>query len=117
MVRAEEIQRITPELAFWQAYEPSVKCDLSSCAVDVGGRLVLIDPIPMAESALKELVESSRPALIILTNGNHERAADSFRQQFGIPIAAHGEAISEFELKPDQVLADQTRLLEAIDVI
>ena len=36
MTRADEIQSVTESLIFWQAYEPSVKADLCSCALKAG---------------------------------------------------------------------------------
>ena len=56
MARAEEIQEVRPGLYFWQAYEPSVKVDLSCCARQTARGLVFIDPIPLAKEALEELL-------------------------------------------------------------
>ena len=75
MPAAAEFHRITDDLFFWQTYAPAVKSDLSCCALRVGGRLVFVDPIPLAKAALADLVADAPPALIVLTNGNHARAA------------------------------------------
>ncbi|MEO8354137.1 MAG: hypothetical protein ABI680_20605, partial [Chthoniobacteraceae bacterium] len=103
-MQAGEFQWANPAVAVWQAYEPAVKCDLSSTALRLGGRLILIDPIPLAGDALTELTRDARPALIILTNGNHERAAAAFRARWNIPIAAHQDALTELAIDPDQIL-------------
>jgi len=117
MAAADEFLQISANLHFWQAYEPAVKCDLSSCALDVGGQLVFIDPIPLAKDALAELAATAPPALIVLTNGNHARAAAEYRDRFQIPIAAHADAVVELGLTPNQLLADGDRLLDALTVI
>ena len=83
-------------LACWQAYDPSVKVELTSTALLSGGRLVFIDPIPLAETALAELTAAGTPAGILLTNGNHERAASALAKRFEIPIFAAAEALPEF---------------------
>jgi len=57
------------------------------------------------------LVGSFRPAGIILTNGNHERAAADYRKKFKIPVFAHADAKGEFEIGVDHWIADG----EAID--
>ncbi len=93
MVCAAEYQAVTERLFFWQAYEPAVKCDLSCCALATEAGLIFVDPIPLAPAALKALTELSRPAAILLTNGNHARAASLFHEQFGVPIYAPAEAV------------------------
>ena len=112
---AAEFQQVTDELFFWQAYEPAVKCDLSCCALRVGGRLVFVDPIPLAEEALAELAAVAAPALIVLTNGNHVRAAAEYRERFGVPVAAGLDGMDG--IVPDQVVADGDTLLSAISVV
>lgn len=116
-MHADEFQWITPEVAFWEAYAPAVKCDLSSAALRLGERLVFIDPIPLAGDALAELTDGLQPALIVLTNGNHERAAAAYRERWGIPIAAHEEARAGLTLAPEQVLRDGDSLLDELTVV
>lgn len=101
---AQEIRRIAPGLFSWQAYEPAVKCDLSSAAVVTAAGLILIDPIALAKPALADLVMHAKPAAILLTNGNHARDADAWRKEFGIPVWAHEEAASAMEIKADAFL-------------
>ena len=55
MLAADEIQQVREGLWFWQRFQPSVKVDCSSCAVRVGTKLILIDPIPLAAEAMEEL--------------------------------------------------------------
>ena len=105
-MRADEFQVVSPSLAVWQAYEPAVKCELSSCARRFGNELVFIDPIPLAKAALAELVADATPVAIIVTNGNHARAAAEFRDRFSIPILAHSAAAAELGIAIDQSLAE-----------
>ena len=116
MTRAEEIHRVRPDLFVWQAYEPAVKCDLTSAAILIGGELILIDPIGLAPDALDELLGHGRPNLIVCTSGNHARAAAKYREQFGAKIAAHAESSAELELSLDMPLESGTRLLETCDI-
>jgi hypothetical protein len=105
-MRADEIQIIRDDLVFWQAYEPAVKCDLSCCARIFGKEFVFIDPIPLAPDALDELTALATPAAIVLTNGNHARAAAVFRERFSIPIHAHRDAGAELGLAIDHALTE-----------
>ena len=115
MTLAAEFQVVTPSLAFWQAYEPAVKCDLSCCARRFGKDLVFIDPIPLAKAALAELTADTTPAAIIVTNGNHARAAAEFRDRFSIPILAH--AAADLEITADQTLAEGDVALGYLEVV
>jgi hypothetical protein len=116
MTRADEIHRVTPNLFVWQAFEPAVKCDLTSTALKVGSELILIDPIGLSPDALEELLGEGKPALVVCTNGNHARAADWYRNQFGIRVVAHRGADGELEIVADEWLGDDARLLDAVEV-
>lgn len=114
---ADEIQQVTPELWVWQAYEPAVKCDLSSAALLVEGGLLLIDPIRLAADALAELTNIAPPQIIVLTNANHARAAAWYRERFDVPVAADAGAVPELELHADQILDDSAMLPGGVRVV
>ncbi len=117
MPRAEEFQLVTPQLAFWQAYEPAVKAELSCCATVTPAGLVFIDPIPLAKPALEELAQLAPPAAIVCTNGNHVRAAEAFRARFSIPICAHPAAISELGITVDREIREGDTIAGTLEVI
>jgi hypothetical protein len=116
MRAAEEFQRVTDSLSVWQAYEPAVKADLTCCAFQSPGGWILVDPIPLADEALAELPGGKPVAAIVLTNGNHERAAAEYRRKFAAPIFAHLEARGEFTLEADHWVEGGARILDALDV-
>ena len=96
-------------LACWEAYDSASKVDLHACALRLAdGRLFFVDPIPLARPALAEL--GPRPGVhlagVILTNGNHARAADAFRRAHGLPLAAHPAAAAGAGLTADVTIPD-----------
>jgi len=97
-----EYSTLRPGVFVWQGYEQEVKCDCSSSALVTTAGLVFIDPIPLAEGALQDLVveSESAPAAILLTSGNHQRESIILSKRFGIPIFAPEDA-------GDDILADQ----------
>ena len=117
MAHAKEFQTVREGLFFWQAYDASVKVDLSCCARRTKKGLVFIDPIPLAEPALNALTAGCPPAAIVLTNGNHERAARGFREQFQIPVSAHRDALPELGQWVDRILEDGEMLMDELTVI
>jgi hypothetical protein len=104
-MKAEEFQRVGDRVFFWEAYDPAVKTNLSCCAVQAEEVLVFIDPIPLAREAMEELLEFGTPAAVVVTNGNHLRASEEYRQKFGIPLLAHADAVPELGVQPDRLLA------------
>jgi glyoxylase-like metal-dependent hydrolase (beta-lactamase superfamily II) len=106
MQPADDFQSMPGGLSCWQGYDPSVKTDLSSTALEIEGELYFIDPIPLAAEPLEMLVTSTKPAGIILTSGNHERAAAAYRNKFTIPVYAHNAAREEFVIGIDRWLED-----------
>ena len=95
MVSAHEFRWIREDVAVWQAYEPAVKCEVSSSALLTPEGLVLVDPIPLREEALTVLAGRAKPRAILLTSGNHARAAEEFARRFDIPICAPRAAVAE----------------------
>ena len=116
MSRADEIHQIRPDLFFWQAYEPAMKADLSCCACHTANGLVFIDPIPLQKSAEAELLSVGLPRAIILTSGNHARAAADYQARFSIPIHAQAEAAAEFPFVVDHNIADGEIVLDEFTV-
>jgi hypothetical protein len=117
MARAEEVQEVRPDLHFWQAYDPSVKVDLSCCSRRTERGTVFIDPIPLAQPALGGLIADAAPLAIILTSANHARAAADYRARFSIPIYAHAAAVADLGIPIDHIVADEETVLEAFTVI
>jgi glyoxylase-like metal-dependent hydrolase (beta-lactamase superfamily II) len=97
-----EYTSIRPGLFHWQGYEPAVKCDCSSTAIVTTAGLIFIDPIPLSQEALQELVAESfsAPAAVVLTSGNHQRESLVYSKVFGIPIFAPIDA-------GEDIIADQ----------
>ena len=85
----------------WEAYDPISKVDLCASAVSLGGQLYFVDPFPLAKNALAELLAGRTPAGIVVTNGNHARAAEEFRHRYRVPLALHEDARAETGLEPD----------------
>lgn len=118
MASANEFQDLGGGVFFWQAFEPAVKTDLASVAIHAGDNWFFMDPIPLAASALKELTAGGvRGGAILLTNGNHERAAREFRDRFKLPVLALAEAAAEFSFPIDRAVEDGENISDQFTVI
>ncbi len=97
MQPASDFLALSPSLALWQVYDPSVKSDLFATAVKTSAGFFLVDPIPLAPSAIEELIASNHVAGVLVTNSNHLRKSAAFAGQFNAPIFAAPVVAGEFE--------------------
>jgi hypothetical protein len=74
----------------------------SSHLVEHGGDRVLVDPVRLADDALRALPE---PTAVVLTAKCHQRAAWRYRREFGIPVYMPAGAPGADE-EPDERYAD-----------
>jgi glyoxylase-like metal-dependent hydrolase (beta-lactamase superfamily II) len=86
MAAAQEIDRVAPGILIWQVYDPAVKADLFSTALETGNGTYLIDPVELEREALGTLQTGPKVRGIVVTNENHERAASQFAERFSVPI-------------------------------
>ena len=106
MARAETLLPLLPDLWWWHTFEDSVRTDLGSTAGLTEPGLLVVDPVDLAESALEQLSGLGAWFAIVLTNGNHARAAARYRTRFNLPIFCHPGAVGELEISIDGVLED-----------
>ena len=92
MVVAQEIERVARGLSIWQVYDPAVKADLCSTSVETSGGSYLVDPVKLETEALRQLQSGRKISGIVVTNENHERAANEFAERFSVPIYLHEDA-------------------------
>ena len=113
---ADELCRFGSDLFLWQAYDPKVKADLFSSGLVTPAGVLIVDPIPLIESALDELRQIGAIAGIILTNSNHVRASQEFARRFSAPLFAHRDSLGEDKC-PFTEVGDGDRICAAVDVI
>jgi glyoxylase-like metal-dependent hydrolase (beta-lactamase superfamily II) len=114
---AEEFQTLSDTLFHWSVFEPSCKCDIGCAALKLESGLVVIDPVPLADAAWAELLALAPLRAILLTNGNHVRAAEALRQRHHIPVVTAPLTRRDItEIKLDVVLLEN-ELLYGISAI
>ncbi len=112
----EEFSRLSPDLFIWQGYDPSVKADLYSTALRLAAGFLVIDPIPLAPH-LMEALAAEKVAAIVVTNGNHGRAALSFAEKLDAPIFLHPHAMTETSLPDARALSAEENPFSDLSVI
>jgi glyoxylase-like metal-dependent hydrolase (beta-lactamase superfamily II) len=102
---ADEFQALSDTLYHWSVYEPSVKCEIGCAALKLTSGWVVVDPVPLAETAWKELLALAPLRAILLTNGNHVRDTLALRAQHKVPVVTAADTRRDIaELRPDVTL-------------
>ena len=102
---AEEFQALSDSLYHWSVFEPSVKCEIGCVALKLPSGWVVIDPVPLAEPAWKELLAMTPLRAILLTNGNHVRDTLALRDKHKVPVVTAADTRRDItELRPDVTL-------------
>jgi glyoxylase-like metal-dependent hydrolase (beta-lactamase superfamily II) len=116
MKAVPEYSTVRSGLFHWQGYEPEVKCDCSSTAIVTEAGLIFIDPIPLTDAALSDLVAESfsAPAAVVLTSGNHQRGSLALAKRFGIPIFASENAGNDITADQRFRSGDMVACMESI---
>ena len=94
---APDFSQICPGLWVWHAYDPTVKTELFSTAIATSSGICLIDPIPLPDSDLAPLTTAAPIAGVLVTNGNHQRAALDYSDRFAVPVFGHTAALAEIQ--------------------
>ena len=103
--QADEFQALSDTVYHWSVYDPSVKCEIGCTALKVKSGWAVVDPVPLAEAAWKELLAQAALRAILLTNGNHVRDAVSLREKHRVPVVTAADTRRDItELKPDVTL-------------
>ncbi len=110
---ARAVVRVVPGIYRWRVSDDRIGgAESVGHAVVEGGKVVLVDPIPVAEEALRRL---GKVEAIVLTAACHQRSAWRFRRAFGVPVLGpRGPGVSptagDFLEEPDRRYGDGDRL-------
>jgi glyoxylase-like metal-dependent hydrolase (beta-lactamase superfamily II) len=110
---ARMLLAVVPGVVRWSVKDDRIG-GVESCAHAVvrRGSAVLIDPLPLAASALRRL---GRIEAIVLTAANHQRSAFRLRRELSVPVLAPrgpgvGQVPGELEEEPDRRYGDRDEL-------
>ncbi|MBI2486556.1 MAG: hypothetical protein HYW01_06290 [Deltaproteobacteria bacterium] len=113
------MREIIPGIYTWSWLSPRHGYNFNGYAFNSAEGLIVIDPVIMEDADMDELQKLGTPALIILTNKDHERIAYEIRDRFGAKIHIHKEDAPLLKQVPDHKFDDGDILpgnLRAINV-
>jgi len=103
---AKLVGEILPGVYRFTIHDDRIDSESDSYAIIEHGKVILIDPLPMAEKDLKKLgpVEA-----VCLTGSCHERSAWRYRRELNVPVYAPQGGV-DFEETPDRWYKAHDRL-------
>ena len=110
------LTEVCPGVHAWSRFEPSKGYDFNGHHLDLGDTRVLIDPVPFEEEVAQGIERLGRPALVIVTNKDHRRAAEAARQRWGARVLVHALDAPLLGLDADGTFADGELLAGALRV-
>jgi hypothetical protein len=100
---AEGLEEVSPGLFHWRIQNSRIGGAISSShAVEVDGRSVFVDPVPLSEASLASL---PLPTAILVTARCHQRSAWRYRAELGATVWLPEDALPADE-GPDERYAD-----------
>ena len=112
-----DLYQLVPGLFIWQCYDPTVKAELCSSAVVASGDIYVVDPILLEASQLNRLRGVARPAGVVVTNANHQRAALYYSKELSAPILARRESFRGKKPSRFKEIANGAKICDELEVI
>ena len=112
-----DVDPVAPGLFIWQNYDPAVKADLFSTAIETEAGLFIVDPIELEEGALHFLTSGRKVAGIIISSSNHIRAAAQFARDLSAPVFGHPDFTNKSEFGGLVALSENERPARDLRVI
>ena len=103
---AEAAWKVVPGVWHWSIHDERIDTISAGHAICEGDEVVLVDPVRLADDALKTL---GGVTAICLTSGSHERSAWRYRDQFDAPLYAPWNA-RRLAREPDERYREGDRL-------
>ena len=102
---ADEFQALSDTLYHWSLFDPAIKCEIGCTALKVASGWVVVDPVPLAEAAWKDLLALAPLRAVLLTNGNHVRDTVALCVRHHVPVVTAADTRRDIaELRPDVTL-------------
>ena len=78
---------------------------------------VLIDPLPLSDTGVRQIEELGGPSHIILTCNYHERSSAEFRQRWGCEVLLYEHHVQGAEIEFDGTFRDRDVLWDLVEVV
>lgn len=97
---AGSVRQIVPGLLGWHLHDDRIDARSDAYALVAPPSIVLVDPLPLSERALRSLDRLGRVRAVCLTGSCHQRSAWRYRARYAVPVHAPAGSVG-LEQEPD----------------
>lgn len=101
----------------WSVWQPDRGMFFNSYFIERAQGNVVVDPLPLSDEDAGEARAAGGISIVVLTNRDHERAAEQLRERFGARIVAGVREAASFEIGIDRTLRDGEEIAAGIVAI
>lgn len=100
------MKRILPRIWEWSWFSEEKGLTFNGHLLAIGEHRILVDPPIMDAATLHEIQTGGPIDYIVITNRDHEREADTYRQAFQCRIMVPEDDAADMTLQPDKTYKD-----------
>jgi glyoxylase-like metal-dependent hydrolase (beta-lactamase superfamily II) len=108
---------VLDDVARWSVWNEPRKLWFNGHLLRVGGAVVAIDPVPFSDEVAGAISAWGAPVLCVVTNRDHERAADAVRARWGARVLVPWADAQTMTLVGDDVIGDGDLIAEELRVV
>jgi glyoxylase-like metal-dependent hydrolase (beta-lactamase superfamily II) len=101
----------------WSAFSEARQIDFNGHLWVREGGNVVIDPVAISEADLVQLEELGGASLIVVTNRDHARITEHFRDETGAHVVAHEADAGSFSFPVDRTVAEGDEVVPGMEVV
>lgn len=110
--------RVKSGVWMWSIFSEEKRMDFNGYLIQTGpNQSFIVDPPCAGPDVLEGFTPLPKAEFIFLTNADHQRAAEEFRQRFQLPIYVHELDVPLLSLKPDFTVQDGHSFVDGWRVI
>lgn len=111
------MREILPNIYQWSWFSEERKLDFNGHLLILGKERVIIDPPPLSEEAQKKISDEGWISYILLTNRDHTRQSERYRELFKTKVLIHEQDAPLIEFQADETFKDGELLPGGLKVV
>ena len=101
----------------WSVFSEARQIDFNGHLWVRDGGNVVIDPVAISETDRAQLEQLGGASLIVMTNRDHARMTELFREETGAQVVAHEDDAGSFPFTVDRAVAEGEEIVPGMEVV
>jgi glyoxylase-like metal-dependent hydrolase (beta-lactamase superfamily II) len=101
----------------WSVFSEARQIDFNGHLWVREGGNVVIDPVAISDADFAQLKQLGGASLIVVTNRDHARMTEFFKEQTGAEVVAHEEDAGSFPFAVDRTVVEGDEVVAGVEVV